>query len=270
MQKQRSLSEKIKLPSNWMLVNPDSIWKFLVAISKTGNVFNKDQLIKTGLYTSNDDNISRNLSYLKYLGIIEEERGKDKDQRFKVLDKGSIKNILYELKAGREQDAKRKLKEHLQGHPLFQTLKDEFFKSDNTKTLHELEHFLKDGIPGKGPQYYQKGGEVLIKILSLVSLAHLNGNEIKFDNQDDEAQDAFEIDNSSMAAIITQDEKKAIVPIQKTFFEEAQIIPSEKYLVRFTGPGMNAEYEIQEEDDLVIVEATLAKIKKKLKSSESN
>ena len=59
-----------------MAVNSDAIWRFLIAISKSGNIFNKEQLIKAGLYTSNDDNISRNLSYLKYLGIIEEERGR--------------------------------------------------------------------------------------------------------------------------------------------------------------------------------------------------
>ena len=64
-----NLSDNIKLPSNWMLVNPESIWRFLIGISKTGNVFNKEQLIKSGLYTSNEDNVSRNLSYLKYLGI---------------------------------------------------------------------------------------------------------------------------------------------------------------------------------------------------------
>lgn len=268
------LSEKIKLPSNWMTVNPDSIWRYLTAISKAGNTFNKEQLIKAGLYTSNDDNISRNLSYLKYLEIIEEERGKGKDQRFKVIDSKKVKDLLYELKANREDSAKKRLKEYLKEHILFTTLKSDFFKNDSLKTLNELEHFLKDGLPNKAPQYYQKGGEFLIKLLQLSGLAKLEGNDISL-SLESEPTDLKELENDNGQSY---KEPFEILPpeqigkntqiIKREPFQDIEIISQNSYFIQFTGPGMNSKLEIQEIDDFLIVEATLTKIKKKLTKDE--
>ncbi|MCO6149539.1 hypothetical protein [Flavobacterium sp. NRK1] len=264
-----NLNEKIKLPSNWMLVNPESIWRYLLTISKTGNVFSKEQLIKSGLYTNNEDNISRNLSYLKYLGIVEEERGKGKNQKFLVNENSYVRNITYELKAGREDAAKDKLKEHFKNHILFQTLKSEFFKNEKEKTLHELEHFLKDGIPNKSPVYYQKGGEFLIKLLSIASLATLSGNDILLNDDNDNQIIVNDDDVESNAEIISSNvETNPSIP--QPYFDEALIVPSNVYTIKFVGPGMNTTLEIQEEDDLLIVEATLVKIRKKLLANASN
>lgn len=265
-----NLSEKIKLPSNWMLVNPDSIWRFLIAIAKTGNVFNKEQLVKSGLYTSNEDNISRNLAYLKYLGIVDEERGKGKDQKFKVVGGQNVRNIIYELKAGREESAKEKLREHLQNHILFETLKKEFFGDENAKTLHELEHFLNDGMPGKNPQYYQKGGEFLIKLLSLASLTEIEGNDITL--KDHNRVSGSEHPTTAVTEITSPDADKTqgMQATPKPAFDEIETITPSKYTVQFIGPGMNTKLEIQEEDDFLIVEATLSKIKKKLLSNATN
>lgn len=269
-------SDKIKLPSNWMLVNPESIWRYLICISKAGNTFNKDQLVKSGLYTSNDDNISRNLSYLKYLDIVEEERGKGKDQRFKVIDSKKVRDLLYELKANREESAKIRFKDHLKEHILFVTLKSEFFQSENLKTLNELEHFLRDGLPDKTPQYYQKGGEFLIKLLQLSGLARLDGNDITLmvENETDSKisendgkpappKDSFEI-------MATEPVTKSNQAANKDLYQEIEVIVPNSYFIHFTGPGMNSKLEIQELDDFLIVEATLAKIKKKLSKDETH
>lgn len=262
-----NLNEKIKLPSSWMLVNPDSIWRYLQAISRSGSVFNKEQLIKAGLYTSSEDNISRNLSYLKYLGIIEEERGRGKNQRFKVIDQLQIRDILYELKANRENEAVQKFKDYLKGHLLFQTLKDEFFKHVRSKTFTELEHFLKDGIPGKTPQFYQKGGQFLMKLLSFASLATISGNDIELDglNDEDEVAQADVGSENAIDASFQKTDQNDHFPALNQKYEDAELVVSDKYVVQFIGPGMNARYEIREEDDLIIVDATLTKIKKKLK-----
>lgn len=271
-----NLSEKIKLPSNWMTVNPDSIWRYLITISKAGNTFNKEQLIKAGLYTSNDDNISRNLSYLKYLEIIEEERGKGKDQRFKVIDSKKVKDLLYELKANREELARNRFKEYLKEHILFTTLKSDFFQNDTLKTLNELEHFLRDGLPNKAPQYYQKGGEFLIKLLQLSGLAKLDGNDITI-ALESEPNDFKESENENvqphneLIEILPQEQTgKNNQIIKRESFQDIEIVSPNSYFIQFTGPGMNSKLEIQEIDDFLIVEATLAKIKKKLTKDEAN
>ena len=261
-------NQRIKLPSKWTIVNPESIWHFITIISQTGQVFDKDQLIKSGLNTNSDDAIGRNLAYLKYLQLIEEERGNGVDQRFKVIEQKSVKEIIYELKANRNEDAKRKFKEHMEGHILFSTLKDNFFKDDKHKTLHELEHFLKDSIPNKAPEYYQKGGEFIINLLNIASLASLSGNNIKLEVEGAMSSNTL---NAAVTPEITHRENKdVLLPPAKTDYDEVQIITPDKYVVQFIGPGMNTRLEIQEEDDLIIVEATLAKIRKKLKANEAN
>lgn len=49
-----------------------------------------------------------------------------------------------------------------------------------------------------------------------------------------------------------------------------QIINKDKFVVHLVGPGMNSTIEINDEDDLIIVNATLNKIKKKIQESEGN
>ncbi len=265
-----SFSDKVKLPSSWMLVNPESIWRFLQTIAKTGSVFTKEQLIHAGLYTSNEDNISRNLSYLKFLDVVDEERGKGKDQRFKVVDRKEVKDLLYELKANREQQAKLKFKTLLEKHVLFDTLRNDFFGSEKQRTLNDLEHFLRDGIPDKAPQYYQKGGEFVIKLLQLAELAKLVGNDISLVDVDNVPAD-FDGDAIEKKPEVREMEKnRSLPPPSDPIFQDIQIIPQNTYVVQFTGPGLNSKLEIQEADDLLIVEATLAKIRKKLANNEAS
>ncbi len=49
-----------------------------------------------------------------------------------------------------------------------------------------------------------------------------------------------------------------------------QIVNKDKFVVHLIGPGMNSTIEINDEDDLIIVNATLNKIKKKIQESEGN
>ena len=254
-----SLVDKIKLPSNWMLVNPDSIWRYLIIISKTGNTFNKDQLIKAGLYTNNEDNISRNLSYLKYLGFVEEERGKGKDQRFKVIDKTEIRDVIYELKANREDSAKLKLKTLLANHQLFRTLKDEFFKDEKNKTLNDLEHFLKDGLPGKTPQYIQKGGEFIIKLLKLTSLADIDGNDITLLENGTNKLNALE-PLSEPPNLVENKNEISMEPLP------AVQILKPKYSIKILGPDVNLDVQLKNVAQIAWIETLLQSIKTELEN----
>ena len=256
------LSDKIKLPSNWSVVTTDSIWKFLQTISKTGNVFNKEQLTKSGLYTNSDDIITRNLSYLKYLDFIDEERAKGKEQRFKVKETKAVNDLLYELKANRENQALEKLNEHLKKHILFSTIKDDFFGDSKEKTLNDLEHFIRDSIPGKAPKYYQKGGEFIIKLLHFAKLTTLNDKDITLN--DTSIGNGIIVPEHQDIEILRQEDGNETKLTSDAQYEDAQIVPTSTYQVHFRGPGMDSRLEISDIDDLLIVEATLGKIKKKL------
>jgi hypothetical protein len=246
-----NLSETIKLPSNWAIVTTDSIWKHLNTISKTGDTFNKEQLVKSGLYTSNEDNISRNLSYLKFLGFIEEERSKGKDQRFRVMDEKTVKDLFYELKASREENAKQKFKKHIQNHPLYATVRDAFFNGSTHKTLNDLEHFLRDGITGKAPQYYQKGGEFLMKLLSMATLVQLNGSEIIL--MDD-------LENNKKDELITK--KEEIEDKEKKVEEKVDAgTKSSHYSVKITTPDINVEIKIKSMRHIALIESLISTIK---------
>jgi len=105
----------------------------------------------------------------------------------------------------------------------------------------------------------------------LAELAHLDGNDITLSEsysnfitpvEDGPAEKKIELRET--------DKVRSLTASTSTSFEDAQIIPQNTYVIQFTGPGLNSKLEIQEADDLLIVEATLAKIRKKLSSNETN
>ena len=178
---------KIKLPSNPGIVTPDTLWKVLKTISKTGDTFTKDNLISCGLYTKVDDHIRRNLAYLKYLGIIEESRGKVDGknlQKFNVQSNEEVKGVVYEIKASREDEAKNKWGNLLKNHELYKAIKNNFFKGEKIKTLIDLEHFLRFENPDKSPAYYQNGGNFIVKLLSETGLITKKENNIEINEYD--------------------------------------------------------------------------------------
>lgn len=62
-----------------------------------------------------------------------------------------------------------------------------------------------------------------------------------------------------------QEEKTGIEKVPN-FVSEQSITVTDKYLIQILGPGLNSRLEINEADDLIIVEAMLNKIKKKLQN----
>jgi hypothetical protein len=262
--------EKIKLPSNWSVVTPENLWRHISCIAKTGSVFTKEQLIGNGLYTKSDDAVSRNLSYLKYLGFVEEERGKGKDQKFKVIDNSQVKNLIYELKANREDSARSKFRALITNHEIYQVVRNEFFKADNSKTFIDFEHFLKDSIPGKSPQYYQNGGSFIIDLLKIAGVVSTNANDINLldgksenEGKDEKPEGANGSDKPKPEERPIQGEPDAALAIDK----DPKV---GKYSVAIKTPNINFNIELESEVDIQIVNSILDKVKKELVNEGKN
>lgn len=250
---------EIKLPSNPTSVNPDSLWKFVETISKTGDTFTKEQLIQQGLFTKSMDAIKRNLAYLKYLGIIEESREKigngdkkDNIQKFKLVKSQIVGDLTYDLQAGRVDSAKENWHSILMEHDLFKALQTIFFEDGKTKTLIDLEHFLRQEIPDKSHTHYQTGGNFIIELLREANLISKNGERIALVN--------FEREENSVEEEATRNESK---DQDDSIDEKSKKI--ENYIITIKGPHMDTSIEITDCMKLEIVDSVLVMIRAGLK-----
>jgi len=256
----------IKLPSNTYVVNPNTLWNFVKTISGTGEVFTKDQLIKSGLYTKSDDTIKRNLSYLKYLGIIDESRerkkvGEKKEliQKFSVLKSKEIKDINYQIKADREENAKKIWGSYLKDQELFNSLKNNFFKDTNTKTVIDLENFLREKFPNRVPSYIQNGIDFIVELLSGAELLKRDGNNIILSD---------EVHTNDVLEKNKESEK------EDTFDENdgASESPPEisTYRIKIEGPGISQMIELKDTRQVKIVDATWKMIKEEFNIDDND
>lgn len=252
----KELSYDIKLPSSTNAVTKLSLWNFLKSIAITGSIFTKDQLQSPP--TESADAILRNLSYLKYLGVIKEIRTSNDSenvQKFEVVNNKIVKDLLYELKASREEVAKSHWRLLLENHDLYLALKSEFFKDDTQKTFIDLEHFLRGYLPNKSPNYYQTGGKFIIGLLAGVGLLMEKGNQINLVKKDMPQDEYIDADFKAIP-INTESLKGTITTVPA--------ITDENYMVIIKGPDVNHSVVINEEIDLEIVNKILEKVKQKL------
>lgn len=253
---------EIKVPSSPRGVNPDSLWEFVETISKTGNTFTKEQLIQRGLFTNSKDVIKRNLAYLKYLGIVEESRErirngdkKENIQKFKLVKSQLVDDLTYDLRAGRVDSAKKKWHSLLLNHDLFKSLQTRFFEDGKTKTLIDLEHFLRQEQPDKSPMYYQNGGKFIIELLSGANLVRKNGEYIDLVN--------FESQENSGEEEATRNESESQEYFQDDIIgEKAKKVGN--YTITIKGPHTNISIEITDKMELEIVDSVLNKIRMEL------
>lgn len=248
---------KIKLPSSSTVVTPDSLWRFVETISKTGDTFTKEQLIQRGL-SATKDAIKRNLAYLKYLGIVEETRRKvgngdkkESTQKFKLVKSQIVDDLTYDLRAKRVVSAKEKWQSLLMNHDLFKVLQTRFFEDGKTKTLIDLEHFLRQEHPDKSPKYYQNGGKFIIELLSRANLVRKNGEYIDLVNSESEEE-------------ATRNESKDQECYQDDIIDE-KAKKIENYTITIKGPHVNTSIEITDCMKLGIVDSVLKMIRTEFK-----
>ena len=112
-------------------------------------------------------------------------------------------------------------------------------------------------------KYFTDGLEFLNLIDSsnhFKSLDNLNENELIEEKNED--NDSFEEVNSQ------KENSESVDNLNENKFSQKS--SSTKFIVQLIGPGMNSSIEINDEDDLIIVDATLNKIRKKIKEMEGN
>jgi|GEM_PF-3492334 len=256
-------NESIKLPSSYNSVNVGNIWKVLLAIAKTGQTFTKEQIMSVVSPKMKADTATRNFAYIKYLGLISEARVAA-GQRFVVVDLPIIKDVFYELKADRQPEAKAKLKEYLITHSLYRTLQEEFFKGELTKTLTDLEHFLRDSNPDKAPKYYQEGGKFIVKLLGSVNILELSNSDIKLLVEQESEVD----DLPSQDTIDSDDDDDGVSSVPVILNEKHKPVPS-NYHIKIAGPNLNLEMSIQSLSHLALIENTLQMIKMEVQEGNS-
>lgn len=253
-----SKTELLKLPSA-DVVTADILWQFVQSI--TSEKFTKEQM-KSFLPSSSKNTVPRVLAYLKYMEYLTESREevnegeKKKKIQYFIVNKELplVKDVQYEIKAGRKESAKEKWFQLVREHVLSRTIVKEFFGDDKTKTRIDLENFLKERkeLRGKQPSYYQHGVTFIIKLLSQVGTLSSSGNNLNLDEK-------------------VQEEKQK--PTEEPPREDEGIksnkFDGKSYTVTIKGPDLDTTLEINEEFDLQIVEKFLEKIKSKLTPAET-
>lgn len=255
----------IKLPSDPNVVTPENIWSFIGTINKTGSTFTKSDLIKNGLKTKSDGTISRVLSYLKYLTIIDETRvklgngtEKQRIQTFKREDSTEVSDLFYELKANRKDEAKRKFSHILKEHPLYQAFCSEFFQDNEVRTFTDLEHYLRGKHPSKSPSQVQKGGEFIIELFRFCKLVKVEDGDISLiTDTRDVSRYGEDIIKESYSV---EDDRPELVEVISV--HEPQELNS--YTVSIRGPNLNATYRITSEKELNFVKLALELIRESL------
>ncbi len=260
-------SYRIKLPSNSGVLNTKTLWDTIKTINSTGSTFTIKQLIQCGLYTKIDDYISRNLAYLKYLGFLKEERTKvvngkktENIQKFILSDDKNVKDIMYDLKANREEGAKIKFGDLLKNHELYLGLKTEFFNSNNIKTYIDLEHFVKEKNPGKTPMYYQNGGKFIISLLEQAKLVKSSGNNIELVDTTIN-KDTKKTINSESSENTPADGEKIDISDSQT---QKINVTDGTYTITINGPNTSSKWVVKSKKQLGIVRAIINLIESEL------
>ncbi len=243
----------IKLPSG-DVINVKNLFEILKVISTTGKTFTEENLIKTGSPIG-EGNLSRILSYLKYLGFILETRGLEdsngeqkKTQKWHQVDNTEMFDLFYDFKAGREESAKQRFREVIKNHDLYQGIKEELIKNNPAPTLLDLENYYKSKSPGKTPGYYQRGVRFTILLLSFCNLITKEGNYFKLIESQEEKERGSPEENSTEE--IREKEKISL--------------KENKYIVNIFGENAKFEFPLNNPSDIEDIEAVLNIIRKKL------
>ncbi len=186
MQKEKSLNYKIRVPSHIELTTPANIWKFVQqVIPKIPHRFENNDVANIKEYPINNEiAISRTLSYLKYLGLITEERvqgvGDENKQFFNMTEQSKI---LKKTAIVEPENLYNKYKEILKESELYKAIvtNEEYtqYSQMSKTTLRKLlaESFTKKVKNVK--ERVDKAEEYMVNFLREVELFTFDGNYLK-------------------------------------------------------------------------------------------
>jgi hypothetical protein len=227
-------------------------------------------LVYAYLRNVSEDALSRILSYLKYLGVVEElrERGskdavKESNQKFIVLKTSpKVRELMYELKANRTEKAKEHWAELIATHALFATIRNDFFGNDDIKTFIDLEHFLKDADEAsQTPLYYQNGGKFLIALFEDLSFVKVNGNSIELIKND---KFEFQNNNDAGTELSLFSDKNEKEPESEPFHPVVMLPGRVNYSFTLRGDNINTTINISKIRDFNLAKTILENIESEL------
>lgn len=248
----------VKLPSSTAYVTVKNLWKISKVIANTGKTFTIKDLVDNNS-PINEKNLFRILSYLKYLGFVNEKRekvnveGKEENlQKWLQNEKREIADFFFFLQDNRDVEAKRIFVEVISKHDLFLSVKEELLGQHPTATLVDLKDFLRKKVPGKSPDYYTNGSKFVIDLLSDCNLIVIEGN-----------YDKFNLVGKKRSEELEKEPKK--IEVAKTIKGESDNISlgKNKYIIKIFGDDINFEFPINKVEDLEDMDPILNIIKKK-------
>lgn len=179
---------KLRVPSQMEVATPENLWKFIQILPNIPDTFENIDVSNIKEYPlNNEDAIARTLAYLKYLGVLTEERTK-----IKVGDENTNQQYFHLTDTG--QDLKKtailepdklytKWKQIIKESELYKSLTtNEEFEKYNYISKLTLRKLLTDSFSKKVKDVksrVDKSEEFLINFLKEVELFSFDGNFLK-------------------------------------------------------------------------------------------
>jgi len=152
-------------------------------------------------------------------------------------------------------------------HQMFQFIIQDFFKGSPSKTFVDLEHFLKDNLPGKDPQYYQYGGKFIMSMLESAGSIRIENQHIYFENANEERNEADKEDNivDSDTNDITEESLPALQSNQSFSKPNINSVTiKDEYYIMIKTPHFNFDGRIEGPIQIKLIEGIIQTIKAEL------
>lgn len=185
MTENTTVNFKLRVPSHMEVTTVSNLWKFVQILPKLPDKFENSDIIKIEEYPlKNENTISRTLAYLKYLGVISEERIQDKEtnepvQFFNLTDSGKE---LKRTAIVAPENLFAKWKMVLRDSELYKSISaDEEFISYNRISKITLRKLLADSFSKKvvnTKDRVDRAEEYIIKFLKEMELFNFDGDFI--------------------------------------------------------------------------------------------
>lgn len=187
-------SYDLKLPSLAVIVTPKNIWETSICIANFGKSFTDDELAKTGT-PINEKNLSRILSYLRYLGFLKATKDKVNPNSLKGAvqiwsqsDNKEVQDFYYYLQDGRMDEAKKIFNRTIKQNDIFQAVKNELFNNNRVVTETDLRDYFRRKIQNKSINYYKNGTHFVINLFLFCEIIFKENNKLKLSDSDDHSE----------------------------------------------------------------------------------
>lgn len=238
---------------NYPLSSLDKCIEMAEAIYSLGESTSKDLLAEKLGVSAASGNFSRYVSSATKFKLIKSEHGK-------IV----ISQLYKQIKLSYSDTEKIQFKREAflsptVFHQLYEKLKGKELPKDILPKMLVREFSVEEGDASKVSKHFTEG----LNQLNLIENNVIKDSPV---TKTEQSQDEIEDESSEEKPDLNKQTQLEVIPHRGN---TVLILDSESYTIQFTGPGLNTRIEIQEEDDLLIVEATINKIRRKLSKTGS-